>query len=75
MTPTDYRGLFYLHELTLIPTWINNIIHYKVWGEIMYPFLNFNDATVEVKNGYVISSRTLLGVWLVIHNGIKVKLC
>ena len=41
----------------------------------MYPNLNFNDATVEVKNGYVISPRTLLGVWLVIHDGIKVKLC
>ena len=23
-------------------------IHYKVWDEITYPFLNFNSATVEV---------------------------
>ena len=23
-------------------------IHYKVWDEITYPFLNFNGATVEV---------------------------
>ena len=28
--------------------WISNHIHYKVWDEITYPFLNFNGATVEV---------------------------
>ena len=27
---------------------ISNYIHYKVWDEITYPFLNFNGATVEV---------------------------
>ena len=32
----------------LIPAWISNYIHYNVWGEITYPFLNFNGATVEV---------------------------
>ena len=30
------------------PAWISNHIHYKVWDEITYPFLNFNGATVEV---------------------------
>ena len=39
---------FYEHGLTLIPAWISNYIHYKVWDEITYPFLNFNGATVEV---------------------------
>ena len=29
--------------------WISNYIHYKVWYEITYPFLNFNGANVEVK--------------------------
>ena len=35
---------FYEHWLTLIPAWISNYIHYKVWDEITYPFLflNFN---------------------------------
>ena len=28
--------------------WISNYIHYNVWDEIIYPFLNFNGATVEV---------------------------
>ena len=42
------RGPFYEHSLTLIPEWISNYIHYKVWYEIIYPFLNFNGATVEV---------------------------
>ena len=41
-------GPFYKHGLTLIPAWISNHIHYKVWDEITYPFLNFNGATVEV---------------------------
>ena len=39
---------FYQHGLTLIPAWISNYIHYKVWDEITNPFLNFNGATVEV---------------------------
>ena len=39
---------FYKHGLTLVPAWISNYIHYKVWDEITYPFLNFNSATVEV---------------------------
>ena len=39
---------FYEHGLTLIRTWICNHIHYKVWDEITYPFLNFNGVTVEV---------------------------
>ena len=35
-------------ELTLIPARISNYIHYKVWGEITYPFPNFHGKTVEV---------------------------
>ena len=27
---------------------VTNYIHYKVWDEITYPFLNFNGTTVEV---------------------------
>ena len=38
----------YPENTTLIPAWICNHIHYKVWDEITYPFLNFNGATVEV---------------------------
>ena len=40
---------FYQHGLTLIPAWMNNYIHYKMWDEITYPFLNFNGCTVEVQ--------------------------
>ena len=39
------RGHFYYQRLTLIPAWISNYIHYKLWGEITYPFLNFNGST------------------------------
>ena len=41
-------GLFYKHGLILIPAWISNNMPAKVWGEITYPFLNFNGASVEV---------------------------
>ena len=41
-------GPFYQHGLTLIPALISNYVHCKVWGEITYPFLNFNGCTVEV---------------------------
>ena len=41
-------GLFYGHELTLIPAWIRNHIPSKAWDGIIYPFLNFNGCTVEV---------------------------
>ena len=41
-------GPFYEHGLTLILAWISNYTHYNVWGEINYPFLNFNGTTVEV---------------------------
>ena len=40
--------LFYLNVLTLIPAWISNHTPSKVWDGIIYPFLNFNRATVEV---------------------------
>ena len=38
------KGPFYYHGLTLIPA----SIHYNVWGEIIYPFPNFNGPTFEV---------------------------
>ena len=37
---------FYKHRLTLIPEWICNYIPCEMWGEITYPFLNFNNAAV-----------------------------
>ena len=39
---------FYLHGLTLIPTWKSNLMHSNAWDGITYPFQNFNGATVEV---------------------------
>ena len=39
---------FYKHLLTIIPAWISNHMPSKVWDEIIYPFPNFNGATIEV---------------------------
>ena len=41
----------------IIPAWISNYVHYKVWDEIIYQFPNFNGCTVEFGNGWVISSH------------------
>ena len=48
MVQVNIRGPFYWHGLTLIPAGISNHIHYKVWDEITYPFLNFHGCTAEV---------------------------
>ena len=42
------RGSTITPVAPLISAWISNYIHYNVWDEITYPFLNFNGATVEV---------------------------
>ena len=42
------RDPFYKHGWTLIPTWINDHMPSKVWGQVNHPFPNFNCATVEV---------------------------
>ena len=71
---TDIRPLL-LTWFNFNPS-MNKWLHlYKVQAEITYPFSNFNCATVEFGNGYVISSHDLHGMWLLIHAGIKSHLC
>ena len=43
-----YKGPLLLTWFNLISEWIRDHIHYKVFDEITYPFLNFNGAAVEV---------------------------
>ena len=45
----DTSGPFHEHDLTLIPSWINNLMADKVWGAIIYPFPNLNGGTVEIR--------------------------
>ena len=40
--------IMYWHLTFLIPAWISNYNHYKVWDEITYAFPNLNSVTVEV---------------------------
>ena len=65
--------LFYLHGLTLTPAWINDYIHYKVWDGITYPFPNINGSTVEVWEWNSNFTPHFIGMWLLIHTGVKVK--
>ena len=39
---------FCLHGLTLITAWICYPMPSKMWGEITYPFLNFNCVSIEI---------------------------
>ena len=69
--------LYTVHLGPLLLTWFRcnpnmdkHYIHYKVWDEIMYPFLNFKKVQpLKFGNGQVISSYTLVGRWLLIHVG------
>ena len=47
---------FYQHGFILIPAWISNYIHYKVWDEIPYPFSNLTREKIE--NEWIISPHT-----------------
>ena len=60
-------------QASLLLTWINFnpsmdelLDHYKEWNKISYQFLKFG-------NGWVISAHTFLGMWLLLHAGIKVN--
>ena len=37
-----------MHQYYDIQAWMSNYIRYTMWDEIIYPFPNFNGATVEV---------------------------
>ena len=44
---TDLRPLL-LTWFDFNSSMVSNYTHFNVWGEIKYPFLNFNGCTVEV---------------------------
>ena len=58
-------GPLYWHGLTLVTAWVSNYIHYE--------FPNFNGCIVDVWERINNFNRILLGMWLVIHDGIKVN--
>ena len=68
-----YRGPFYKHGLTLIPTSISISIHYTTWDKITSPFRTSTATPLKFGNAYVILSHTLRGMWFLIHAGIKVN--
>ena len=43
----DAMGLLNSHGWTWIPAWISNHTPNGLWGEIGYPFPNFNGETIE----------------------------
>ena len=66
----EQQGPFYL---ALIPTWMSCYIHYKLWDEITYPFLNINGCTVEVRE-WILSHfipHFTMAVIKLYHSGLK----
>ena len=61
----DSRVPFCVHGLALIPAWISNYIHNKVWDKNTYLFPNFNGVAVEVWEWISNSTHTLLGIWFI----------
>ena len=49
---------------------MTNYIHYKEWGDITQLSMV---VPLKFGNGYVISSHILLGMLLIIHDGIKIN--
>ena len=60
-------------KFNLSMDWISNYIHHKVLNEITYPFPNFQP--LKFGNGQIISSHTLLGMWLLSHTENEVNPC
>ena len=58
---------------TLIPARKSNFTHYKVWGEITYPFPNFNGSAGEVWEWIRNFTPHFSSTWLLIYVGIKSK--
>ena len=46
-------GPFYYHGFTVILAWISDYIQNKVWGEITYPFPNFNVEVWEWISNFI----------------------
>ena len=66
---------FHYHGSTLIPAWISNHMASKVWNEITYLFVNFNDATIEVWEWISNFIPHLTMDVIIILVGIKACLC
>ena len=67
-------GPLLLTWINLILARINDYIYYNVWGEITFPFPNFNGATVEVWE-WISNFIPHLIMDLIIHPfGIKVEM-
>ena len=66
------RGPFTNMVLIWIPAWMRRLV-YRVGCNNLFP--NFNGCPIAVWEWISIFIRTLLGVWLIIHAGIKVNPC
>ena len=62
----SHKGSFYEDGLTYMFAWICNYIHYKVWDEIVYPFVKFNGASIVWKwMNYLISHLLSVSLFII----------
>ena len=68
-----FRDPFYLHVLTLIPAWISIASILKCGMKSFTHSQTSTVALLKFGNGYIVSSHTLLCMWLLLHAGIEVS--
>ena len=69
------RGPFHWNGLILIPIWISNYIHSKVWDDFFYPFPNFNGCTVEIWEWIIYFTPLFIMDVITYHADIQIHLC
>ena len=67
------RDEFFVEIWTLIIAWTGIYIHYEVWDELITHSKTSTVQKMMYVDSQMISSHTLLGMWLLIHVGIQVK--
>ena len=63
----------YFHGLTIIPVRTSDNIHYKLWGEIIYPIANLNHATMKF-GAWISNFIPHFTVYVITYPGIKINL-
>ena len=57
-----------------MPPWINNYIYNNLWGELLIHSQTSTVKPLKFVNVYVILSHILLGIWLLIHAEMPLRL-
>ena len=69
-----FQGPICLYGITLIPAWVRNYIHYKIWYKIIYLFPNTNGRNIDIWEWITNSIPQLTQHVITCHPGIAKSL-